>query len=199
MSTGRLLALGDGIFAIAMTLLVFEVKVPEHAAGSAELRAKLFELWPRFASCGLGFLTLGYAWIGHHNQYVAIRRTDRLFLWINIAFFAAIALVPFSCGLLGEYPFERTAVCFYALNLFTAGVLLWAHWAYASSGRRLVDADLPSDFIQRTTRRVLTAPLAYLLVIALSFLSIPVSLLVSLAIPLYFMIPGRVDRHWEGT
>ncbi|HEX4621505.1 MAG TPA: TMEM175 family protein, partial [Myxococcaceae bacterium] len=78
MSTGRLLALGDGIFAIAMTLLVFEVKVPEHAAGSAELRAKLFELWPRFASCGLGFLTLGYAWIGHHNQYVAIRRTDRL-------------------------------------------------------------------------------------------------------------------------
>jgi uncharacterized membrane protein len=198
MSTGRLLALGDGIFAIAMTLLVFEVKVPEHAAGGAELQARLLELWPRFASCGLGFLTLGYAWIGHHNQYVAIRRTDRLFLWINIAFFAAIALVPFSCGLLGEYPFERTAVIFYALNLFTAGVLLWAHWAYATSGRRLVDPELDAAFIQRTARRVMTAPLAYLMVIALSFLSVTASLIVSLAIPLYFMIPGRVDRHWKG-
>jgi uncharacterized membrane protein len=199
MSTGRLLALGDGIFAIALTLLVFEVKVPEHAAGGVELRARLLELWPHFASCGLGFLTLGYAWIGHHNQYVAIRRTDRTFLWINIVFFAAIALVPFSCELLGEYPFERTAVVFYALNLAIAGLLLWAHWSYATSGRRLVDPDLDPAFVRRTARRVLTAPAVYLAVIALSFLSVPGSLVACLLIPVYFMIPGRVDGHWKAT
>src|SRR5262249_20483604 len=84
MSTSRLLALADGIFAIAMTLLVFEIKVPLGAASAAELGAGLFKLWPKFAACALTFLTLGFSWIGHHNQYVAIRRTDRTFLWINI-------------------------------------------------------------------------------------------------------------------
>src|SRR5438094_901525 len=94
LSAARLLALAGGIFAIAMTLLVFELKVPE-AAGEHVGHA-LLTLWPKFAACLLGFITLGFSWIGHHNQYVAIIRTDRPFLWINIGFLAAIAFLPFS-------------------------------------------------------------------------------------------------------
>lgn len=197
LSTQRLLALADGIFAIAMTLLVFGIKVPEHLAGGAALWRGLAEQWPRFASCALGFVTLGYSWIGHHNQYAVIRRTDRQFLWINVAFLAAIATVPFSCELLGEYPFEQVAVVFYAVNLTIAGLLLSIHWEYATAGKRLVDGSTKPDMIRSTRRRVLTAPAAYLLAIAVSFASVTVSLLICLAIPVYFMIPGRVDFHWR--
>jgi uncharacterized membrane protein len=141
-------------------------------------------------------MTLGFSWIGHHNQYIAIRRTNRVFLWINIAFLSAIALVPFSSALLGEYPFWQLSVVVYAGNLACAGALLYVHWHYATSGQRLVHAEISRDLVLQTKRRVLVAPLGYLVAIGLSFLSIWLSLAVCTAIPIYFMIPGRVDRHW---
>ena len=150
LSTSRLLALADGIFAIAMTLLVFEIKVPVGAVSMEDLAAKLFALWPKFACCGLTFLTLGFSWIGHHNQYVAIRRTDRSFLWINVAFLCAIALVPFSSALLGEYPTQQLAVTLYAFNLAMAGALLYWHWAYATRGHRLVAPSIPETLDRKS-------------------------------------------------
>jgi uncharacterized membrane protein len=196
LTTFRLLALADGIFAIAMTLLVFEIKVPTGAHDDTELAHRVLELWPKFASCGLSFLTLGFSWIGHHNQYVAIRRADRTFLWINVAFLSAIALVPFSSALLGEYPLRRLAVITYAGNLAVAGTLLFVHWAYATGKHRLVDSDISRELVVGTRRRVLSAPAAYLAAIALSFLSVKASLLLCLLVPVYFMLPGRVDRFW---
>ncbi len=196
LSTLRVVTLADGIFAIAMTLLVFEVKVPIGATSDGDLWSRLVDLWPRFASCGLAFLTLGFAWIGHHNQYLAIRSTDRTFLWLNVAFLSAIAVVPFSSALLGEYPLRLPAVMTYAGNLAVAGALLYAHWSYATTNHRLVDPAISADFIRGTKRRVLTAPLAYVGAITLAAVSVRLGLLVCLLVPLYFMLPGRVDRHW---
>jgi uncharacterized membrane protein len=194
----RLLALADGIFAMALTLLVFEIKIPELAPSEVgQLGSRLVALWPKFASCGLTFLTLGFSWIGHHNQYVAIRRTDRLFLWINLAFLSCIALVPFSSALLGEYPSQRLAIDVYAANLTVAGTALYFHWWYATRNQRLVDTNIDRDLVARTKGRVLVAPLAYLAVIGLSFLSVKASLALCLLVPIYFMVPGRVDRHWR--
>jgi uncharacterized membrane protein len=194
LSTARLLALGDGIFAIAMTLLVFEIKVP---GGGEPLRQQLWLLWPKFASCGLSFLTLGFSWIGHHNQYAVIRRTDRPFLWINVAFFFFIAMVPFASALLGEHPFDPAAVLAYAGILAASGATLYCHWRYAAAGARLIDADISPEFIAQTGRRVLIAPVAYLAVMGLAFVSTGVSLVLCLLIPVYFMVPGRVDRFWK--
>jgi len=193
----RLLALADGIFAIAMTLLVFELKVPvvNLAAGESLLSA-LQALWPKFGACALGFITLGFSWIGHHNQYVAIVRTNRSFLWINIGFLASIAFMPFSCALLGSYPFERTAIVTYGLNFTVAGLLLLAHWEYATSQGRLVREGTSHDLIVATRRRVALAPAAFLIGTGLCVLSPIASLVVFAAVPIYFIIPGRVDRHW---
>ncbi len=197
LTPARLLALADGIFAIAMTLLVFELKVPAvNLAAGERLLDALALLWPKFGACVLGFLTLGFSWIGHHNQYLAIRRTDRPFLWINIGFLAAIALMPFSSALVGSYPLERTAVVTYALNMALAGTLLYAHWSYATTGGRLVGESTSAELVRETKRRVLIAPVAYLLAAGLSFVAPIASLAVFAAIPLYFIIPGRVDRHW---
>jgi uncharacterized membrane protein len=140
---------------------------------------------------------LGLSWIGHYNQYVAIRRADRFFLWINVAFLSAIVVVPFSSALLGQYPFERVAVQIYAFNLAVAGALLYGHWAYATSQKRLVDPDISADLVRRTARRVLIAPIGYSLIVVMAFISIPAALVACFAIPIYFILPGKVDRHWH--
>ncbi len=82
----RVEALTDGVFAIAMTLLVFGITIPAVAqdAPAAAFQQKLLELWPKFLTYGISFIVLGIYWVGHHNQFHYIRRTDRMLLWINI-------------------------------------------------------------------------------------------------------------------
>ena len=84
-SKTRIEALTDGVFAIAMTLLIFNIRVPEAAQGTDKaLRQGLLQLWPSFLTYIISFVMLGVYWVGHHNQYHFIRRTDRVFLWTNI-------------------------------------------------------------------------------------------------------------------
>ena len=105
LSKTRIEALTDGIFAIAITLMVFDIKVPAVTQmNQLNLRHELIQLWPRFLAYVISFVMLGVYWVGHHNQYHYIRRTDRPFLWINIFFLMGISLIPFSTGLLGQFP-----------------------------------------------------------------------------------------------
>ena len=98
----RIEALTDGVFAVAMTLLVLDIKVPEleQPLATAELPLKLLSLWPKFLSYTISFVILGAYWVGHHVQLSFIRRADRPLLWINVFFLLWVALVPFSTALL---------------------------------------------------------------------------------------------------
>jgi uncharacterized membrane protein len=102
----RIEALTDGVFAVAMTLPVLDIKVPElrQPTGTADLPLKLLGLGPKLLSYSVSFTILGVYWVGHHIQLSFIRRADRPLLWINILFLLWVALVPFSTALLGEYP-----------------------------------------------------------------------------------------------
>src|ERR1700737_1299223 len=105
LSRNRIEALTDGVFAVAMTLLVLDIKVPElpQPMATDELLRQLLALWPKFLSYVISFVILGVYWVGHHVQLSFIRRADRPLLWINILFLLWVALVPFSTALLGEY------------------------------------------------------------------------------------------------
>jgi uncharacterized membrane protein len=156
----RIEALADGIFAIAMTLMVFDIKLP---AGTTPLglRHELTRLWPRFLAYAISFIMLGVYWVGHHNQYHYIRRTDRAFLWINIFFLMGISLVPFSTGLLGQYSGERTALILYGLNLIMAGGLLYGHWSYATRHYRLVERQIPPEVVTPNIESPWVRPLQF--------------------------------------
>src|SRR5690349_17168778 len=112
--TTRLEAFSDGVFAIAITLLILEVKVPSPAASKAAgglLRALLAQ-WPSFASYVISFLTIGIMWINHHAMFHYIRRTDRTMLLLHIVFLMLISFVPYPTSLAAAYimtPEERTA------------------------------------------------------------------------------------------
>ncbi len=197
-SPGRLLALADGIFAIAMTLLAFEIRLPAGIHGADELVAAVAHLGPKLGSFALSFITLGFAWIGHHNQYAFIRRVDRQFLWINIFFFLPIVLVPFCAAVLGELPFEWLAVALYAGNLTVAALLLWMHWAYATGRGRLTDGELAREVVAATRRRIVAAPVAYAGAVVAAAVHPVLGLAICVLVPVSFMLPGRVDRALRG-
>ena len=199
LSKNRIETLCDGVFAIAMTLMIFNIKVPELSAGGAsrDLGHALFALWPRFLVYAISFVMIGVFWVGHHNQYHYIRRTDRPLLWINIVFLLFVTLIPFSTGVLGQYPEEEMAVAIYALVLMMACLVLYIHWRYATDRRRLVDADLEDRVVNLAARRILTAPAILLFAIGCSFFSTRASFALFVILPFIYILPGKIDRHWE--
>jgi uncharacterized membrane protein len=195
LSTNRLEAFSDGVFAVAITLLVLNLQVPQVTSVS-ELVPRLVELWPKLLSYTLSFVLVGIYWVAHHNTFHYIKQSDRTLLWLNILLLLCIVFLPFPTALLGEYPGQRVSVIIYAGTLVITGLVLQALWWYATSGYRLVDRNIDPRLVQRATRRNLTAPLFYLLAIGISLFSVPASLVLFFLVPLYYIFPGRIDRHW---
>src|SRR5262245_55998378 len=193
----RIEALTDGIFAFAMTLMVFDIKVPPVAQiDQLNLRHELIQMWPRFLAYVISFVMLGVYWVGHHNQYHYIRRTDRSVLWINIFFLMGVSLIPFSTGLLGQFPEERTALGVYGLNLIMVGGFLYAHWSYAAGNYRLVERHIDPEVVRLAKYRITMGPASSSLAICASFVSPRLSLVIFALIPLLYLIPGRIDHQW---
>jgi uncharacterized membrane protein len=195
LSKTRIEALTDGIFAIAMTLMVFDIKLPTGTT-PLSLNYELIRLWPRFLAYVISFIMLGVYWVGHHNQYHYIRRTDRGFLWINIFFLMGVSLLPFSTALLGQYPAERTSLAVYGLNLILVGGFLYAHWAYATRNHRLVESHIHPEVVSLVKSRIAMGPAASILAICVSFVGKRLSWAIFALIPLLYLIPGRIDYHW---
>src|SRR5215471_1130929 len=195
LSTNRLEALSDGVFAVAITLLVLNLQVPQLTSGS-ELVSRLGALWPKLLSYALSFVIVGIYWVAHHNTFHYITRSDRNLLWLNILLLMCIVFIPFPTALLGQYPEQRVSIIIYAGTLVITGLVLQMLWWYATSGCRLVDREIDPRLVQRATRRNLMAPLLYLLAISISVFSIPASLVLFLLVPVYYILPGRIDRHW---
>lgn len=196
MTTNRIEALSDGIFAIAMTLLVIEIHVPVvETANPGTLADGLRVLGPHVGAYVISFLILGTLWIGHHNHFVHIREADRHLLRIDIGFLCAIAFLPFSTALLAAYWNQALAGAAYGANLVLAGSLLWLHWVYATRGRRLTSPDLGEDAVRSARRRIEVGLITYLAATVLAFLWLPVSLVLLTITPIFYMLSSRGDRH----
>ncbi len=122
-SAHRIEALTDGVFAIAMTLLVIELKLPDpHAIRDAEgLARALAELSPKAIAWTISFGVLAFFWVGHHRVFRHALRTDGPLLTLNLAELAVVTLMPFSCSLIGEFPRSLVAQAIYSANMFLLG------------------------------------------------------------------------------
>ena len=198
LNTNRIEAFSDGVFAVAITLLVLNLQVPQLAASvvSRELVAKLIELWPKLLIYVLSFVIVGIYWVAHHNSFHYIKRSDRNLLWLNLLLLLFIVFIPFPTALVGEYPEQQVSVVIYGSTLVITGLVLQLLWWYATSKYRLVDREIDPHLVKWATRRNLAAPLIYLLAIGASFLSVQISLIIFILVPLYYIFPGRIDRHW---
>lgn len=193
LTTERIEALSDGVFSIAMTLLVLAFVIPANLSQTG-LKQALIHLAPQFVTYFLSFVVLGTFWVGHHNQFYWINHSDRTFLWINIFFLMFISLIPFSTSLLGMYANQQVAVLIYGVNLISCGALLNFQWSYATRGHRLVSANLSHHIVQLIERRIIAAGLFYIVAILLSFYSVNLSIAVFILAQVLLIKPTISDK-----
>ncbi len=195
----RIEALSDGIFAIAMTLLVLDVKVadiPEDLAAPGFLGRMLLGLWPKFLCFVMSFLILGLFWIAHHGYSHFIKRSDRYFLWLNLLFLLVVVCVPFSADLLGHYPDHRIAAMVYGCNIMFLGITLYWQWWYATSRHRLVGANLEQELIRNGKTRIRLGFIVNGCAMLLALVNPVLSLAVYILFPIIYLMPSKLDGHW---
>lgn len=190
----RIEALSDGIFAIVMTLLILEIRVPNLPPNSpnVEVAPALFALWPKFASYLVTFVSLGFFWVGHHIMYHAIRRADRTLLWLNICFFMFVSLLPFSTSVLNAFPPAFVAPFFFGANLAIIGWILFFQWQYANSQPDMVANFVSVEYRKSVRSRMLIVPVATTLTVFVCFWSVGISLTIYLLLLPLYMLPGKL-------
>ena len=161
-SAERLAALSDGVFAVAMTLMVLDLRVPATEAVHSEhdLWRALVALFPRLLMYLMSFVTLGIFWVGQQTQLNHLSRSSRSLSWMHIAFLCAVTLMPFSTMLLAEFPRYRLALVVYWINILLLGMVLYLSWVCAM-GEGLVKHDIPPEVPVAIKRRIIIAQLLY--------------------------------------
>ncbi|MGX9142702.1 TMEM175 family protein [Mesorhizobium sp. 128a] len=171
---GRVVGITDGVFAIALTLIVLEIRVPAHQMvhSEGELLSAIAALAPRFLTYALSFLTLTIFWFGQQAQHGLIARSDRRLATLNLCFLAFIALLPFSTDLLADFLEFRTAVLVYWLNLFMLGVTLFCScsWWYADKNGFLAE-DLDAETTHTVYMRIVKAQILWAIGAALCLIT----------------------------
>lgn len=189
----RIAALSDGVFAIAMTLIVLEIGVPvaEGISSEADLASALAALAPRVVAFFLSFMTLGIFWSGQQTQLNHFHQIDRHLSWIYLAFLAFVSIMPFSTGLLAEFPGFRLAIVVYWLNIVVLGAILYASWVYAERHAYLKHDTAPT-IGQAIKRRITIAQGLYAFGTLLSFVNPALSIGFIVLVQLNFVIAPRI-------
>jgi len=161
-SVERIAALSDGVFAVAMTLLVLDIRPPAAGAVHSEqdLWRALAALTPRLVVYVMTFMTLGIFWVGQQTELNHLARSDRSLTWIHIAFLFTVSMTPFSTTLLAEYTAYRGALLIYWVNILGLGATLYFSWVCAI-GTVLVKTDMPPQVSSAIKRRILIAQTLY--------------------------------------
>ena len=190
----RLCALSDGLFAIAMTIIVLEIHVPSPTVVTTEtaLWSALGELGPRVTTYFLSFLTLGIFWVGQQTGLTQLSRTDRHSTWINLAFLAFVAMMPFSTGLLAAFTSFRVAFLVYWANIALMGFTLLLGWNYAERND-LVKDDVSRDVGRAIRRRIYSSQALYAIGAALCLISTSWSIGFIVLVQLYYATSPRVS------
>jgi uncharacterized membrane protein len=198
MSNSRVEAFSDSVFAVAITLLVLEIKVP---GGPGGLGHQLAQEWPSFASYAVSFFVIGVIWMNHHAIFQHLGRADRGLMWLNLFLLVWIVLIPWATELLATYmreggEAERTAALVYTGAMMMMGIAFGLLWTYAARDRRLLAVDLSDAEIRRRTRRFAGGAPVYALALVVAVFSAPLCLAINAALAIYYALPGGgMMRH----
>ena len=196
--TTRLEAFSDGVFAIAITLLVLEIRVPpapEGAAAGARLVTELRHLWPSYLGFAMSFAVVGIMWANHHNVLKLVRRADPTFVGINTLLLFCVSFLPFPTAVLAEYlrvPAERTTAALVSGGTLTVTAVVFnALWLYASRWGALLRADVDREQVRTITRRYMPGAPLYLAATLLALWSVAASLAMHGLLAVLYVLPER--------
>jgi uncharacterized membrane protein len=192
--TARIEAFSDGVFAIAITLLILEIRIP--AAGSGNLSAQLLRQWPSYFAFVFSFAFIGIMWINHHRLFTHIKRSNNALLFLNLLLLLGVCAVPFPTAVLAQHlgqSDQRAAAILYHGTYFAIAIFFNILWRYAS--RHLLGKDADASTADKISIQYAFGPLLYLVCIALTWVNVPVSLLLNVALAVFFALPPHRAVH----
>lgn len=194
MRTDRLQALADGIFAIALTLLVLTLPVPEH---SARLAHDLVHQWPSYAAYAVSFVTIAIVWLNHHALMDGVLRADRTLMWLNLLLLLFVALVPWPTNLLARYLKDAgqssAAAVTYGVVMTALSLAFTSIWLWLARTEDLAHPDLRPR-IGSAVRRSAVGPAAYAAGTLVATASAPVAFALFALVAVFFAFSGRDAR-----
>lgn len=195
--SGRMEAFSDGVFAVAITLLILEIKVPPDAG--EHLWSDLGHQWPSYAAYVVTFLNIGIMWVNHHTVVGYVDRVDRILLFLNLLLLMGVVVLPWAAALVADYLAEGTsnlsgshaahiAVAVYGSVMVYHAVVFQAIWLYLTRTGHLLDARVDTDAARRTRWRFGVGVLIYPCTVALAFLSAPLTLALHGILAVYYAL-----------
>src|SRR5579859_164154 len=200
--TNRLEAFSDGVIAVAITLLVLNIKIPEVPSpdkllDERHLRDFLLNQWPILFAFVTSFLTIGIMWLNHHRVFKHIKRTDTGLLMLNLLLLLTIVFVPVPTALVAPYIIrfdQHIAAIVYSGKFLLMALCFNTLWRYASYHNRLLDKDADQHAVRAISRQFSFGPLLYLIAFGIAWLNGPASVLFQFLLALFFALPGRPAR-----
>ena len=189
--TGRVEAFSDGVFAIAITLLILEIKIPKASDGPLPLQ--LLKQWPSYFAFLISFSFIGVMWMNHHRLFTHIKRCDDMLMVLNLLLLLGVTVVPFPTAVLAThlgYGDQRTAALLYnGVYLFIA-IVFNLLWRYAvSRNHHLLGKQVDSASVGRISTQYTLGPLCYLLCAVIAWISVPASLAGNIILAIFFALP----------
>jgi uncharacterized membrane protein len=190
LTKNRLESFSDGVFAVAITLLVLEIAVPQ----GDHLWHKLGHEWPSFASFFISFWVIGIIWVNHHGVIDHLKRTDRGVLYLNLFVLMSVVLIPFATALMAEHlnstDDENVAAAVYAASFVLMGISYSVLWEYITRHREKLGVGLSDEEVRRRSLAFQIGAPVYLLAVAVAFISPVAVLLIIGALAVYYMVAG---------
>jgi uncharacterized membrane protein len=198
--TGRIEAFSDGVFAIAITLLIIDIKVPHesdlHAFGGKLLPA-LLNLWPAYIGFVISFCTILIIWANHHRLFNYICRSDDRFLFSNGSLLFLVTFIPFPTAVLAEYirtPQANVAAALYSGTFFLVALVFNLLWRHASKKCRLLDRSVDTCTADAISKQFRVRPPLYFLAFLFSFFSVPLCIIMCFGLAVFFAMTGKITR-----
>jgi len=192
--TARIEAFSDGVFAIAVTLLVLNLQVPHNMREDRELLQALLNQWPSYLAYVTSFAQITIMWINHHRLFTLIRRTDTLLMLFNGLLLLGVTFVPFPTAVLAEY-LQRggahIASAAYSGTYAVLAVLFNLLWRYAAYKNRLLDHEADAQLVKAITRAYSFGPPIYVLLFVLAFISVGACVAMNLAFAIFWALPSQ--------
>lgn len=196
MNTQRIEAFSDGVFAIAITLLVLDIRPPQ---ASPHLVSDLLALWPSYLAYLISFLLIGLIWANHHEMFHHIRRGDRMLMFFNTLLLLDVAFLPFVTAVLSsslrEHSGLRVAVILYGSTLVVGGFFFNAVWEWARRRHRLLGDSITPAAAKAVARRFMLGPTAYLIGSAIGAVVPVLGLALFAALILLYWLPITHGLH----
>lgn len=198
--TGRLEAFSDGVFAVAITLLVLNIKIPGidlppgKLPDDQHLWIALRDEWPMLAAYGTSFSTIGVMWINHHRLFIHIKRSNTILMLLNLLLLLVIVYIPVPTAILAEYlvrPDLHASAALYSGTFFLMACCFNILWRYASHHNHLLGKNVDSKAVAAISRQYLFGPVSYFIIFGIAWINTLACILLSIALVFFFAIPGR--------